>query len=140
MVTFFKANIASLSASALDYLVTFLVAQCFHVHSVSAFDTAGDVMDYRMAAGLTASVAGTVAGGVLNFYMGRVWVFHAQDRATRNQAIRYLLVWVGNFALTTAGVYLLLKGGVHYLLAKVAVSVLMGLTYNYLLQKRFVFK
>jgi putative flippase GtrA len=120
MVTFFKANIASLSASALDYLVTFL-AKLF----LSPLD---------------ASVAGTVAGGILNFCMGRTWVFRVEDGDPRGQVVRYLLVWVGNVALTTAGVYLLLGWGVNVLVAKIIVSVLMGLTYNFFLQKLFVFK
>jgi putative flippase GtrA len=72
--------------------------------------------------------------------MGRTWVFGARKQRVDGQMVRYMLVWAGSFALNTAGVYLLIRGGgVQYLIAKVSVSVLVGLTYNYLMQKRYVF-
>ena len=122
MITFLKANVASILASALDYLVFFLLVHFWGMDVVPA------------------TVTGTVCGGVLNFAMGKTWVFHAGEAGTRRQAARYILVWVGNIILTTAGVYALVQGlGVHYMVAKVGVSVLMGVSYNYFLQKWFVF-
>jgi len=57
------------------------------------------------------------------------------------QAGRYLQVWCGNLVLNTAGVYVLAQlAGVHYLLAKIAVSILVAVCYNYPLQKNYVFK
>ena len=122
MYTFFKANVAAIAASLLDYLVTFLSVQCLRTDPV------------------VASVIGTLSGGILNFMMGRTWVFGARKQRMDGQMIRYMLVWMGSFVLNTAGVYLLIRGGgVQYLIAKVSVSVLVGLTYNYLMQKRYVF-
>ena len=106
----------------LDYLVTFLLVQVFH------------------SAVLIGSVLGTASGGVLNFAMGRNWVFGATSQGVKGQAIKYLLVWLGSFALNQAGFILLYKVlGVHYMIAKVGVSVFIGISYNYLLQKTFVF-
>jgi putative flippase GtrA len=120
--TFFKANVAAIAASLLDYLVTFLSVQCLRTDPV------------------VASVIGTLSGGILNFMMGRTWVFGARKQRMDGQMIRYMLVWMGSFVLNTAGVYLLIRGGgVQYLIAKISVSVLVGLTYNYLMQKRYVF-
>jgi putative flippase GtrA len=122
MITFLKANVASIVASALDYVIFFLLVH-FGWMEVAA-----------------ATVTGMICGGVLNFAMGRTWVFGARDQGTARQVARYILVWVGNIVLTTAGVYVLVKGlDVHYMVAKVGVSVLMGVSYNYILQKRFVF-
>ena len=56
------------------------------------------------------------------------------------QIIKYLLVWAGNFALNAAGLYLLLQYvSVNYMLAKAVVAIVIGIGYNYVLQKRFVF-
>ncbi len=122
MYTFFKSNVAAIAASMLDYLVTFLLVQIFH------------------SAPLVGSVAGTASGGVLNFAMGRNWVFSATAQGVKGQAIKYLLVWVGSFVLNQAGFLLLYQFmGLHYMIAKVGVSVFIGISYNYLLQKTFVF-
>jgi putative flippase GtrA len=119
---FLKSNVASISATALDYLMTFALVHYWGM----------DV--------IVATITGTVSGGILNFAMSRTWVFGAGSEKASGQMAKYLLVWAGNIALTTTGVYLLNKDmGVHYLVAKAAVSVSVGVCYNYLLQKRFVF-
>jgi putative flippase GtrA len=63
MFTFLKANIASLAASLSDFLITVLLVQgC-------------------KTAVVTAAAAGTVTGGIINFLIGRHWVF---KRGTQN--------------------------------------------------------
>ncbi|PZR24633.1 MAG: GtrA family protein [Citrobacter freundii] len=122
MKMFLKANVASLIASLIDYLITFLLVELLHV-----------VKFYAM-------VTGTVCGGVINFMIGRVWVFKALDGAVRRQAWRYLVVWAGNLILNAAGYYLLeKKAGVYYMLAKLVTSLIVAVGWNYPLQKRYVF-
>ncbi len=123
MAVFLKANIASLSSSLFDYLITIILVTFF---KVDAF---------------VASIIGNVCGGVLNFTIGRNWVFQAKEARVRNQAVKYGLVWVGSLFLNAGGMYYLLKiVGLHYLVSKVIVSLLVGVAYNYVLQKKFVFK
>ncbi len=122
MYTFIKANVASLSAATLDFGMYFGL-----VHFLGL-----DV--------LPATILSTLTGGILNFLMGRTWVFGAEKGAMDGQLVKYILVWSGSFVLNTAGVYILVKGmGVHYLIAKVCVAVAVGVSYNYFLQKRYVF-
>jgi len=117
-----KANVASLIASLIDYLITILLVQLFHADAVWAGAT------------------GTVCGGVINFIIGRHWVFKAANSGARKQAWRYLLVWAGNLLLNVSGLYLLTKlAGLHYILAKLVTSILVAVGWNYPLQKRFVF-
>lgn len=123
MATFFKANIASIIASFFDYLVTVLLVTFFHVDVV------------------VASVAGTVCGGILNFIIGRNWVFQSKTTRVHVQATKYVIVWVGNLILNASGMYLLAKvAGIYYVIAKLIVSLIVGFGYNYVLQKRYVFK
>jgi putative flippase GtrA len=123
MLTFLKANISSSIASFFDYLVTIFLVDLFRVDVVIA------------------STTGTVCGGILNFLVGRTWVFESRKRKVHQQALRYGIVWAGNLILNIGGMYLLTKKlQVHYVVAKLFVSLLVGFCYNYTLQKRYVFK
>ncbi|MBO9564946.1 MAG: GtrA family protein [Niastella sp.] len=122
MITFLKANMASLVASLSDFLMTVLLVQLCRADVVPA------------------AVAGTITGGIVNFLIGRHWVFGAGDERAVRQLWKYALVWTGNLLLNTGGVYLLAScAGVHYAVSKVITSLLVALLYNYPLQKNFVF-
>lgn len=123
MATFIKAQAASFTATAVDFGITIVLkewAGCWY---------------------LLASILGTVSGGVVNFAMNRSWVFQAKDKKIHFQAIKYVLVWFGNLVLVSGGVFLFTHyGGISYLVSKITVSLLVGIFYNYVLQKKFVFK
>ena len=122
MATFIKAQAASLTATVVDFAVTFILKTFF-----------GWVM--------LASVTGTVSGGVVNFIMNRKWVFEAHNKKIHFHAFRYLVVWLGNLLLVSGGVFVLTKYvGLELVLSKIIVSVVVGVFYNYVLQKKFVFK
>ncbi|WP_018613294.1 GtrA family protein [Segetibacter koreensis] len=123
MITFLKANISSSIASFFDYLVTIFLVNFFRIDVVIA------------------STTGTLCGGIINFLIGRNWVFESKNRKTHHQAIRYGIVWGGNLLLNTGGMYLMTKiFKVHYVVAKLFVSLIVGFGYNYTMQKRYVFK
>jgi putative flippase GtrA len=130
MRTFSKAQIASLLASGVDFLVTFLLLRWAGVPSVAA------------SAKVTfCGATGTLCGGVTHFMISRTWVFNAQERQWAAQLNRYVLVWIGNLVLNVAGLYLLTRyTELNHMLAKIVVSVTVAVCYNYVLQKRFVFK
>lgn len=122
MITYIKANVAAIVASLLDFLLFFLLVHTGWMEVAPA------------------TVTGMVCGGALAFAMGRNWVFGAREGAPAGQVIRYILVWTGNIALSTALVNWLVKGlDVQYMVARVSVSIVMGLTYSYFLQRWFVF-
>ena len=123
MATFIKAQAASLTATAVDFGVTIILKELFGCWY------------------LLASVLGTISGGIVNFSMNRSWVFRAKDKKIHFQAVRYMMVWIGNLLLVSGGVFFLTNyGGISYLVSKIAVSGMVGIFYNYALQKRFVFK
>jgi len=122
MATFVKAQVASLSASIIDFLTTLVCTQVFHFWYV------------------VGSVVGTTAGGVVNFMMGRNWVFGSKEKNINIQILKYVLVWSGNLLLTTGGVFLVTHYlHVNYILSKIIVSGTVGTGYNFLMQKKFVF-
>jgi putative flippase GtrA len=123
MLTFLKANISSSIASFFDYMVTIFLVNLFRVDVVIA------------------STTGTVFGGVLNFFIGRTWVFESRKRKVHQQAFRYGVVWTGNLFLNTGGMFVATKMlKIHYVIAKLFVSLIVGFCYNYVLQKKYVFK
>jgi putative flippase GtrA len=154
VVTFLKANAASLVASLSDFMMTMLLVQVCKVNVVMAAAT------------------GTVTGGIVNFLIGRHWVFNVGDRHTMQNAEgetqneiqpdklyfafgvkrlafsltavrqlwKYTLVWTGNLLLNTGGVYVFAcQAGLHYVTSKVVTSLMVAFLYNYPLQKNFVF-
>ena len=141
MHSFIKAQASSITASAADFGTTVLLKEVFHVWY------------------LKASITGTIVGGIVNFIINRNWVFNTGRKVSTDEGnthelglekekahhlsvhiVRYVLVWAGNLILNAAGVYLLTHyGGVSYMISKSFVALLVGFTYNYLLQKRFVF-
>jgi len=127
MLTFLKAQAASIVATIVDFAVTMLLVGALGLHD-----------DVRLTA---AAATGTITGGIVNFLLGREWVFLATHQTRSIQAGRYFLVWTGNLLLNAGGVYLLIHfGDIRVVYAKVIVSVLIGFSYNYFLQKKYVFR
>ncbi len=123
MFTFLKAQASSLISTMVDFLVTVLLREVFQVWY------------------LTASVTGTVCGGVTNFMLGRNWVFLSKEDEVEYQAVKYLIVWLGNLALNAGGTYVFTSVlGIEYWMSKILISLIVGIGYNYVLQKFFVFK
>ncbi|MGN8059552.1 MULTISPECIES: GtrA family protein [unclassified Pedobacter] len=122
MFTYLKAQASSLVASATDFGVTIIAANLFGWWY------------------LAASITGTVTGGAVNFYVNRKWVFESESTAIKWQILKYILVWTGNLIIVTAGVFVLTHFfNLNYVLAKVLSSVLTGVSYNYIMQKQFIF-
>jgi putative flippase GtrA len=123
IITFAKAQIASLAASIVDYWCTVIGVELVGLWYVWA------------------SALGTIIGGITNFSLGRNWVFRQKERARHRQMIKYLVVWMGYLLLTTCGVFLLTHyTHLNYIFSKVSVSLVMAVSYNYPLQKKFVFR
>jgi putative flippase GtrA len=123
MYTFLKAQLSSFLSSLADYCCMVLAVEFFGWWYVLG------------------SSLGTITGGLVNFSLGRSWVFDPGNKAAAIQLFRYILVWIGYFLLVTSGVYLFTHFfHVNYLISKVSVTLMLGISYNYPLQKVFVFK
>jgi putative flippase GtrA len=123
MITFTKAQMASILATGIDFGVSFLL-----------FRLAG-------APYLAAGAMGTITGGICHFLVSRNWVFQSREKKWTIQVSRYLMVWIGNFLLNISVLFLLTKYlGMNFLIAKIVTAVGIAVFYNYVLQKRFVFK
>jgi len=127
MVTFLKAQGAAIIGSLADFLIYVTLVQLTgHTRAMISLATA----------------EGALCGGIINFIIVRKWVFNEGQKKAHIQVTRYLLVWAGSILLNTWGMYLITYfTTIDYAIAKrIFVSVLVGVFYNYFLQKRFVFK
>jgi putative flippase GtrA len=123
MMTFKKAQLVSLLASAADFGTTYLLVQWVGTTKLSGH------------------AVGVLIGGITYFVVGRNWVFRTEDRWT-DQVSRYIPIWIGGYLLNVCGFYLFVYNytGVNYMVVKTIVAVFVAIAYNYPLQKRYVFK
>jgi len=122
MITFLKTQAASIIGSIADFLITILLVEIFHCWYIAA------------------NLAGNICGATTQFLLCRDWVFAGTEGKLNLQMIKFIGVWIGNLLLSAAGVYLLTHfAGLNYIVSKLITSALLGVSYNYLLLKRFVF-
>ena len=90
---------------------------------------------------MTALVISAIAGAVTNFLLGRYWVFESTEHKIHHQAFRYVLVSAGSLGLNALGVYAFTEF-IHFppLVSKVIVAIIVAISYNFLLQKNFVYR
>jgi putative flippase GtrA len=122
MITFLKTQAASIIGSIADFLVTIVLVELFHCWYIAG------------------NLAGNICGATMQFLLCRDWVFAGTEGKLSLQMIKFVGVWVGNLLLSGGGVYLLTHfGGLNYILSKLITSAILGVSYNYLLLKKFVF-
>ena len=123
ILTFIKAQGASMAATATDYGLIFVLTEVFQVWYVAS------------------TAIGAFAGAVVNFLLNRHWTFQTQSERLQGQAIRYTLVSAGSLALNAGGVYCLTEFfHIHYGIPVVLVSVLVGFFFNYPLHRNYVYR
>jgi putative flippase GtrA len=89
---------------------------------------------------VSGAAVGAASGAVTSFTLGRLWIFRAHQRPAVGQAFRYLLVAAGSLGLNTLGQALALRAtALPYVLARVVVAAVVGLSWNFPLHRRFVF-
>jgi putative flippase GtrA len=123
MITFLKAQTSSLIASLVDFIVTIACVELLGVWYGAA------------------SATGNVVGAGVHFTISRKWVFDATQRNVRLQIGKYVCVWAGYVLLNMLMVVLMTTYmSLQYIVAKIIVSIILSVGYNYTLQKRFIFK
>ena len=121
--SFFRSQIASITATAADYLTFFVLEAVIGVY-------------YPIA-----SAIGNILGAIVNFSMGRWWSFKSKDHRWIRQALKYALVSLSSAAINTWGLIVLVERfGLDEYLSKVVVGITVGIIWNFPLFRYFVFK
>ncbi|HSY61374.1 MAG TPA: GtrA family protein [Cytophaga sp.] len=124
MLTLLRLQVTSILATLVDFLITVIFAEVIGLYYIAA------------------TISGSVSGGVVNFLLNRKWVFNISgSNRLMNQIMRYVLIWIGSILLNASGVFLVTEYvHVNYILSKILVSLIVGISFNQYLQKQFVFK
>jgi len=123
LTSFIRYNMVAIIATSVDFISFILLKDVFGLW-------------YVLSGFLSA-----VSGGITAFILNRNWVFYARSNGVVIQLVRYILVWGGSIFLNTYGLYLLVEyTTLNPLPAKVIVAVLVGVFYNFLMSKYFIFK
>jgi putative flippase GtrA len=122
MQVFIKVQVASILGSAADYAVTILLTEIFGCPY------------------LISNFLGNILGGAAQFNLCRHWAFKNVEGKMPVQATRFILAFAGNLILSAAGVYILTHFiGLNYIVSKTITSIALGVSYNYWVQKKYVF-
>ena len=123
MKTFVKTQLVLIIGSIADFLLTFLLVDIFNCWY------------------LLGNAIGNINGGLVQFILSLSFVFTASTQRAERQLWKFILMWLGNIGLSALGVYAMTQFlHSHYLVSKLFVSVLLGVTYTYFVSKRIVFQ
>lgn len=121
--SFYRSQFASIVATAADFLVTAFFTEVFKIWYVLS------------------TAFGNLTGAVISFYLGRNWAFNQKEEKYYWQALRYAITSLTSMGLNTGGVYLLTESfGISYMISKAIVAILIGVSFNFLMFRYFVFR
>lgn len=136
VTTFLRSSVSSQIASWIDMGVGFVFFA--FVHLMPWLSTA----------------IGAVCGGIVNCIINYRFTFHATDIPAKAVGVKYAMVWLGSLLLNVYGtqaVYELLghltfledmgfKPNGYYAAARLSVSLIVSILWNFLMQKNFVYR
>ena len=121
--SFYRSQFASIVATAADFFITIFFTEIFKLWYV------------------VSNVFGAFTGAVISFLLGRNWAFNRTGKKWEWQAVRYGITSFLSINLNTYGVWFLTENAdLHYTMSKVIVAIFIGLTFNFLMFRYFVFR
>lgn len=84
---------------------------------------------------------GNLFGAFVSFYLGRNWAFKRKDGKLSHQAIKYAITSLSSAAINTSGVIFLTEHfALEPTLSKAIIAFLVGVSFNFLMFRYFVYK
>jgi len=121
--SFAKSQFSSIVATSVDFMVFLILKDLVGIY-------------YVTASGISACF-----GAVVSFVLGRNWAFRRKDGKVTHQAIKYAITSGTSIVLNTAGIYFLTETlGTTPLVSKIIIAVLVGVFFNFLMYRYFVYK
>lgn len=88
-----------------------------------------------------ATAAGAAMGALVNFLLGRYWIFPAGRATAGGSAVRYAIVSAVSLGLNTVGEYVLVSFvHIQYVIARVLVAIAVSIAWNFPLHRGFVYR
>jgi putative flippase GtrA len=122
MIKFIKVQAGSIIGSIADYITTIILVELFSCWYIFA------------------NLSGNIIGGTIQFILSRNWVFKENKGNTLSLVTKFVIFFLGNLILSSIGIYIFTHSlRINYLVSKTVTSVILGISYNYIVQKTFVF-
>ena len=131
---FLRAQLSAQFATLADFILTYVCFEWLGIYYVLA------------------TSIGAITGGIIKCVINYKWAFATKDCQFKWVFFKYILVWIGSFILNVGGVYLLVEfmqnnthlwekaSGLYLIIAKVIVSIIVSVGWNYVLHRYFVFQ
>lgn len=136
IITFLRSSVSSQVASWIDLGISFVLFAWCHLFP------------------WLATAIGAICGGIVNCAINYRFTFHAADVPVKAVVVKYALVWTGSLLLNMWGTQLLYELLSHltfleeygftrngfYAAARLSVSLIVSIFWNFLMQKNFVYR
>lgn len=123
MHLFYKSQVVSMAATAVDFLTTILLKEIGGL------------------AYLSAHIIGLTAGGCTQFTLNRKWTFKYKHKKSKEVIFRFVMIWILGFSVNILSVWILTTFFQwNYIVSKILTSLVLAVSFNFYLQKEYVFK
>lgn len=120
---FIRAQVVSLAATAVDFGTSLLFNHLFGIYYV------------------VATSLGSLMGAITSFILGRNWAFLNRHGHIRRQAVRFILINLFSLFANTTGVYFFKENfDISFFLSRLIVAVIVGVFFNFSMNRFFVFR
>lgn len=121
--SFIRAQIVSLSATTIDFTMSIF---CHHLLGIYY---------------VTATTIGSFFGAVTSFLLGRNWAFYNKKGRVTVQALRFLIISAFSIFTNTTGVYFFKENfDLTFITSRVVTAILVGVFFNFFMNRYFVFR
>ena len=143
--TFLRSSVSSQIASWTDMGICVI----FYAWVLRSLDPSSPMRTFL------ATAIGLVAGGIVNCIVNYKFTFQSDNCPVKAVAVKYILIWGGSFILNLGGTTLLeqtlqridfimnshwIKPDGVFAFARLSVSLIVSLAWNFLMQKNFVYR
>lgn len=127
--SFLKFQAAAIIATGFDFSVYYTLEHGFNLEQI--FDK-----PYVFAA-----IVSAISGAIVNFIILKYWAAKPSQKKLIHQAGKYILVSAGSLLLNVSLIYLITEFfHISSDISKVIAAIIVAVSYNFILQKYFVFK
>ncbi|GHT76327.1 CDP-alcohol phosphatidyltransferase [Bacteroidia bacterium] len=147
---FLRAQLVSQLATWIDNLTAFTLKKTmdfFRIKSLSIFS-------FGIQSYMVATVIGQIVGGIVICIINYRWTFKAMNVKKKYVVLKFISVWFGSLFLNTLGTYHLTRILLQmpwlthvlrhaddiFIVAKLFVAIIVGFTWNYNMQRIFVYQ